>query len=260
MYWKPPLGTQLNPAHPLSDGLVGCWVMNEGSGLYLHDYSGYGRHGIFGADDKAPTWGVSEKGSTVLFAGDDDKIVGSNFLSLSADCSLLVWFYTNTASPSYECVFNCRTSADNSDLLGFFLNANGAVHWWVGGAGGEDTPEGTYVQSQWHCVVITHSLSGVGNFYIDGRLADTAAGKTWVTASTPLLGWGRYASDTLEFFDGGITCTYLWGTKTLTPQEVQQLYIEPYTMFEQPKKYWIEEEVGVTVPVMWHHLNKNIGR
>ena len=28
----PPLGSQINWGHPLSKGLVGCWLMNEGRG------------------------------------------------------------------------------------------------------------------------------------------------------------------------------------------------------------------------------------
>ena len=36
---KPPLGSQLNYSHPLSQGLVGCWLMNEGGGKILTDLS-----------------------------------------------------------------------------------------------------------------------------------------------------------------------------------------------------------------------------
>lgn len=34
---KPPLGSQLNFSHPLSQGLVGCWLMNEGGGNLVND-------------------------------------------------------------------------------------------------------------------------------------------------------------------------------------------------------------------------------
>ena len=41
---KPLLGKQINWSNPLAKGLVGCWVMNEGSGLFVNDYSGNGIH------------------------------------------------------------------------------------------------------------------------------------------------------------------------------------------------------------------------
>jgi hypothetical protein len=41
-------------------GLVGYWKFDEGSGITVKDYSGYGNHGTFGAisgDTTAyPTW------------------------------------------------------------------------------------------------------------------------------------------------------------------------------------------------------------
>jgi len=44
---KPRLGTPLNHSHPLAGGLVGCWVMNEGSGTLVKDSSGHGNDGVF---------------------------------------------------------------------------------------------------------------------------------------------------------------------------------------------------------------------
>jgi hypothetical protein len=43
---KPLFGAQLNLAHPLVKGLVGCWIFNDMSGIQLTDYSPYKNHGI----------------------------------------------------------------------------------------------------------------------------------------------------------------------------------------------------------------------
>jgi hypothetical protein len=47
-YWntKPPVGSQINFGHPLSKGLVGCWLMNEGGGPTANDLSGNKNKGI----------------------------------------------------------------------------------------------------------------------------------------------------------------------------------------------------------------------
>ena len=44
---KPRLGLRLNHNHPLAQGLVGCWVMNEGGGDKVFDLSGNGKAGTF---------------------------------------------------------------------------------------------------------------------------------------------------------------------------------------------------------------------
>ena len=47
MILKPPKGAMLNRGHPLSRGLKGCWLMNEGGGKIVNDLSGNGNTGIF---------------------------------------------------------------------------------------------------------------------------------------------------------------------------------------------------------------------
>ena len=42
---KPPLGVQINRSHPLAQGLVGAWIMNEGSGSRISDLSMFGNYG-----------------------------------------------------------------------------------------------------------------------------------------------------------------------------------------------------------------------
>ena len=42
---KPLLGTQINPYHPLSRGLIGCWNFNERAGGVVFDLSNDKRHG-----------------------------------------------------------------------------------------------------------------------------------------------------------------------------------------------------------------------
>ena len=50
---KPPLGARLIPGHPLANGLVGCWLMNEGSGNKVYDLSGNGNSGTL---TNGPEW------------------------------------------------------------------------------------------------------------------------------------------------------------------------------------------------------------
>ena len=42
---KPPLGIQIDWSNPITKGLVGCWLFNEGSGDKVYDLSGNGNTG-----------------------------------------------------------------------------------------------------------------------------------------------------------------------------------------------------------------------
>ena len=44
LYNRPTFPAQLNMAHPLARGLVGCWLLNEEGGLRAFDSSPYGNH------------------------------------------------------------------------------------------------------------------------------------------------------------------------------------------------------------------------
>jgi len=56
---KPLLGRQVNWAHPLSKGLVGLWLFNEGSGDIVNDLSGNGKTGTL---QSGVSWSISDYG------------------------------------------------------------------------------------------------------------------------------------------------------------------------------------------------------
>ena len=72
---KPTRGICLNRSHPLSRGLVGLWLFNEGSGGQVFDLSGNGNHGIEQTDS---IWYPGKYGPTRYFSGDDYINCGSN--------------------------------------------------------------------------------------------------------------------------------------------------------------------------------------
>jgi len=62
---KPPLGSLPNFGHPLTRGLVGLWLMNEGGGNIVQDLSGNGYIGTL----NDVTWQAGLSGTTTLFPG-----------------------------------------------------------------------------------------------------------------------------------------------------------------------------------------------
>ena len=89
---KPPLGTLVNPHHPLAKDLRACWVMNEGCGRRIFD-STLNKNN---SDDfvGAVTWESSSRGRCVDLTGDsgvyisvphsDSLDITGNQLTLSA--------------------------------------------------------------------------------------------------------------------------------------------------------------------------------
>ena len=79
---KPKRGIRLNPFHPLSKGLVGCWLFNEGSGQKYYDLSLYGNHGIQSTKAYAPKWTSGKYDRGLKFDGTND------FCNMGNDASL----------------------------------------------------------------------------------------------------------------------------------------------------------------------------
>lgn len=93
---KPKPGVMLNPLHPLSRGLIGYWLFNEGAGIRTNDISGHGNHGTL--ENTLPNvqgsgWGGSKFGGGIQFDGTNDRVdVGSKLLpSENKDFSVFCW-------------------------------------------------------------------------------------------------------------------------------------------------------------------------
>lgn len=80
---KPKPGCFIDPTHPLSRGLVGCWLFNEGAGSRLTDYSGYGNHGVLMNMNPARDWVGSLHGGALNFNSSYISLYGSNQLDIS---------------------------------------------------------------------------------------------------------------------------------------------------------------------------------
>ena len=67
---KPPVGSTLNWGHPLSKGLVGCWMMNEGGGNLVNDIASK-----YNGTNSGAVWSNQQKGKALKFNGTSDNIL-----------------------------------------------------------------------------------------------------------------------------------------------------------------------------------------
>jgi hypothetical protein len=92
-FQKPPTGAVLNPLHPLSRGLVGYWLFNEGAGSLVNDISGHGNHGKLTnmlPNVQGSGWGGGKSGGILQFDGINDYVNCGNDASLDVTDAITI--------------------------------------------------------------------------------------------------------------------------------------------------------------------------
>lgn len=229
---KPMLGRQVNWANPLSKGLVGYWLMNQGTGIYIQDLSGNGRRGL----TVGPTWTVGKYGPALLFTaasnnrvGFDSEIIGAGGCSIVALINpASIGETTGRIVDNGKTIFFCAST----NRLGF--SSNGSITTMY-------SADNSVPYNVWSHVVVTRKAladSSEGNFYVNGVLAALANKNSGLPAAgTATLKIGSNDNFSRDF-DGKIefVCIY---NRVLSATEVAQLYREPFAMFHDTDIWWL---------------------
>ena len=237
---KPPLGSIIDHEHPLSRGLAGCWLMNEGSGNRIYDLSGNGNDGVL---TNGPLWKPGRNGAAIELDGNTNHINFGNGNQLKiGHGTWSSWIYpTSFADHAYHTVLSSEYST--GFWFGLYQNS-GRVQLWVGGAA--ESSAGAVALNV--PSLITATWDGITiKYYINGRLDDLDALTAAPIYSAFDLWLGRDpGSPALYQFTGKIDDVRIWN-RALSAQEVQDLYINPYGFIWEPQKYWLMPQ-GVTIP------------
>ena len=247
MYNQKPLsGDLLDYGEPLSDGLVGFWLFNEGSGNKVFDLSGNGNTGSLIAD----THFVPGKfGSALDFDGTGDYVEKSNPSFKDATRgSISLWFRLgNVGDASSEVLLSLSNagSADDeftiqwiggvSDFIRLYMTLNGTAVLRL-------ETSGTITDSNWHHYAITSDGSTV-KAYIDGSiqiLTETIGSNTgqWFADATDAdtLSMGIVQRNVnLGDFTGQIDHTMFYN-RALSASEIALLYQEPFRMIRTKRR------------------------
>ncbi len=232
---KPPAGIQLNRNHPLAQGLVGCWLFNEGAGLRANDLTGNNNTGIltnFEPMSSTSGWTGGNTGTTLKFDGIDDQInCGNNpSLNISNEITVEGWIKQNNAI-----LGRIISKRQLGDFSGYVLDININIPRFLIGNGIVNvaaTSAITINTNTWYHLVGVFN-GKINIIYVNGINQGTNNVTTLATNSRSM----RIAADSdgLNLFNGIIDKVRVWN-RALNFQEVQQLYTQPYTMFLNPSE------------------------
>jgi hypothetical protein len=241
---KPKPGCFVDPTHPLSRGLVGCWLFNEGAGSRLADYSNFGNPAF---TTNNPVWRGSIHGSSLLFNGSNNyasvlTIDALNFGSL-IDFSVLAWVKINGSK--FQALVDKRNEPNN--IVGYFLgvNSDNTVFFQLSDTDGSivTVTSSAVSTQQWFFVIGTADRDGNSSLYVNGVANGTPqslasigdisnSSNLEIARRCPFAGGG--------FFDGQVDDVRVYN-RALLSNEIQWLYQEPYANILQPiwRKYFV---------------------
>lgn len=243
---KPPLGTPLNPYDPLSRGLIGCWLLNEGAGTVVRDASGNGFHGT----NSAATWTSGAFGPCMAFNGTDAfvDIPGKNMLYPLTMCC---WVRLNVNNIVQVLLYlgDGVESGSATDLVCLRVNSEGTplATAWRGSAGNSATGTTVLVPGVWYHLAAVFVHSTMREIYVNGVLEATNSNEEVIAGSKVYwsIGAWRLSAGGAQYHANALIDAPQFYNRALTPSEIASLYRDPYQMFRRPAiELWTVEEGG----------------
>ena len=228
---KPMPGEMIDWGHPLSKGLVGCWLFNEGTGNKIFDLSGNENRGTFQND---PIWSAGISGSCIEFDGINDYITVPDDASYDGHTKLTLASWVKTTETSAYIFWKGHSSPydfqyaldiSNSKARMVAYTSVGNVHFNASGTSNIN-------DDAWHFLVGTVEANKEAKIYVDGILDgyDSTSYSSWNYEGARDLHIGRRDGVT-NYLDGLIDSPMIW-KRVLTASEIALLSREPFCMFE----------------------------
>jgi hypothetical protein len=221
---KPARATLLNKSHPLTRGLVGCWLFNESTGGRVFDLSGYRNDGTLQADAH---FASGRSGSALSFDGNGDYVNcgTSNILNLYDEFTFVFWIYLKS-STTRNCLYSRVATLWIRNVIGTTrLGIEQAQSPWnhVSLNAADALSLNT-----WYHVVITHDSNDLTKIYVNSVLKkEGILNLLSDTSSTAYIGsYGGYS----HWFDGLIDGGMIFNC-VLSVAEIMWLHREPFCMF-----------------------------
>lgn len=240
---KPIKGEKINSAHPLSKGIVGCWLFNEGGGDKVYDSSGNKNTGTLVSmaipSSSISGWNPGRFGKTLSFDGSNDTVTvvptpdGSS-LNVTGKISFGGWVFP-------------RVSNVYQNVIGFMAGTSRQYAFYLSGAGvstiycalfingsnyqGDVTLSFPWAVNKWNHVFVVYDGSS-RKIYLNGVQAysNNVAGAITHPANANLYLGKDY--DGAYPLNGQMDLPIIYN-RALSAQEILQLYKGPFCMFDR---------------------------
>lgn len=222
---KPGVHDRLNIGHPLTRGLTGCWLLNEGGGnkLYNHAKNNYSTINL-----PSITW-VSESvfGGWALRSVPTASVVAGITIAPVITANALNGVAIEAALVDLGSDATALLLGNDGILRGLYLHNNKLNLFSGTGADADST--GSVGQHRWRHVVATAASNAANHeYYFDGDL-DSSIASSFGTVNYNVMLNNVFATD--ETFVGGLAYLRVWD-RGLLDYEVRELRRDPFAMFD----------------------------
>ena len=253
---RPPIGAQIDWKHSITKNLVGCWLMNEQSGVLLKDIA-YNSYAIMNSAAQRTLWRNAPRGSGFTgrcpdFEGTSSPADDTNVISCITRPRPPIWVGP-TAGNGWSMSMWFFKEGDGGGWLGYWMTGNVVsmrnegtnrfVYQWNGTTNiNVQTVDNAYKTSYWSCVLLTHDGSVTAtnvHIYVNGRESAYAIrgdGSALLSNSgTAFVLGNNAATGGIRSVNGMLTNVQVWN-RVLQPAEAKTLYEAPY-QFISPIKH-----------------------
>jgi hypothetical protein len=229
---KPPRGYGLDVTHPLVAQLKAFWLLNDGDGLHVQDYSGYGYHGRI-TDTTIVSWVGGLDGMALKAVASASAITGVTVPTTAPalDTGVPPWSWAGVIQP-----------ATGGDAYGTILvdDAGGAGFWFNGSTMKMDgffnsadhfSTTALTAGTTYH-YAFTVDVNGNATFYLNGK----ADGTFSLTASTIRINAVNQMMNDggSETYAGLLLWQALWPGRVLTAADIEESYARMYDIILAP--------------------------
>lgn len=260
---KPKQGVMLNPLHPLSRGLIGQWILNEGSGSIVHDMSQYS-HDLtlknMGINTLRSGWCGSKFGGGLAFDGSDDYLSHANVATLQPqDFTIEFWYNPHSGGPAL-----CTDNYYGNDGFGIYCLSGSSINLWTGDNSTKHyfglTSVDRVANAQHHLIVtkIGTAVKSYWNGMLDKSGSLGSSTINYTASYNFAVGRGIRSSATDYTIDATVDMVRLYN-RGIATSEVKQLYSNPFcNMLPVPiRRYYVA--AAPSGVIMNQFQNYNIG-
>jgi hypothetical protein len=224
---EPEMGTLVNTGHSLTQGLVGCWILNEGAGDVINDRGYYNNTSAFTG---VPEWGGGQTGYALTCDNDQYVTFGTKLSTISPGQFSVVWSGTPRYNSGASAFFvgQYQYNATGYDW-GFYWSATGPKYVF-------------YVKTASAVAVTSTSLIAIGTpvslvgtydganlrLYVNGKLEGGPTAQTGNCTTTYAWKIGHTWNSAYDRMETDFLYAY---NRALSDAEATEISSDPYAMF-----------------------------